>query len=317
MQVAAAMASSGGYGAEAAPVAAPAEAPAEKTKEELAAMSKDERKAYHESRRKAQTADKEGGAGAKKQLTKAERRAVQEAQRKAIDDKKDTTDENAEMLKELMFQGLSEDQARKVMEELASGNIVDDDGADDEDEEEDLLGSVRRWMGQKAESRADSDLLRDFNLTVRFQGHVDSTPPDHLSAILHVLAGDACAACDMSAAKLPPNTIAKQATPMMQKWSYIIEQLYGKIGDAIEAIDAVVNSINKGVEDIASKAPEANRNSAVVGLLMALREGVDGLEDDDLLTGVRRFEPKSVVMEKFIEFLEDAVDDDEDDEDDD
>merc|ERR1712086_712699 len=121
----------------------------------------------------------------------------------------------------------------------------------------------------------------------------------------------------MSAAKLPPNTIAKQATPMMQKWSYIIEQLYGKIGDAIEAIDAVVNSINKGVEDIASKAPEANRNSAVVGLLMALREGVDGLEDDDLLTGVRRFEPKSVVMEKFIEFLEDAVDDDEDDEDDD
>jgi len=46
---------------------------------------------------------------------------------------------------------------------------------------------------------------------------------------------------------------------------------------------------------------------------MALRDSTDDIEDEDLLTGCKRLDPMTKVMEKFIEFLEDELEDSDED----
>merc|ERR1712137_949442 len=98
------------------------------------------------------------------------------------------------MFKELKLQGLTEEQARTVMKELAESDANKEAAVaevSDDDEPEDLLGCVRSWMKAQPEKIPD-DALRDFNLKVRFQGHVDSTPPDHLRSMVRILVDEAC-----------------------------------------------------------------------------------------------------------------------------
>jgi len=289
-----------------------ADPPQELSAEELAKMSKDERKAYHMARRSAEVEAKKGqdgqAAGAKQQMSKAQRRAVQEAQRKAKEDKLQTDGGYDELLKDLKLQGLTEDQAREVIAEMARHETVEDDD-DDDGEVEDFDGSVRRWMQEQ--DVVSKDALRDFNMKVRFQGHVDTTPPDHLHAILLCLAEQACREVDLSTPKLQPTVVAKKAAPIIAKWAPLLEPLYEKIDDVLVAADVVVRAVSEGAS-VQSEVGEAGHAYGVVGCLMALRD-IDMIEDEDLLTGCKRLEPKSLVMDKFVEFLEEELEDEEDD----
>mmetsp|Transcript_91220 Transcript_91220/g.247392 ORF Transcript_91220/g.247392 Transcript_91220/m.247392 type:complete len:308 (+) Transcript_91220:79-1002(+) len=291
--------------------------PAELSPEELAKLSKEERKAYHQARRAAQTTQAVEKPAAP--LTKAQRRAIQDAQRKAKDDVKNASMGNEEMLKELKMQGLSEDQARNVMAELLAGNTVADVDDDDEDADpEDLLGSVRRWICEQKNEQITKDSIRDFNMKVRFQGHVDSTPPDHLRCILRVVVQEACAGCDLAAPKLQPGAVAKRVQPCVERWAPLLEVLFGKIDDVLEGADTVIHGIEEGIEACQAEAdvPAAGLACGVVGSLMAVRE-IDMIEDEDLLAGCRRSSTAGKVMEKFIEFLEEALEDEDEDEEDD
>jgi len=223
------------------------------------------------------------------------------------------------MLKELKMQGLSEDQARNVMAELLAGNTVADVDDDDEDADpEDLLGSVRRWICEQKNEQITKDSIRDFNMKVRFQGHVDSTPPDHLRCILRVVVQEACAGCDLAAPKLQPGAVAKRVQPCVERWAPLLEVLFGKIDDVLEGADTVIHGIEEGIEACQAEAdvPAAGLACGVVGSLMAVRE-IDMIEDEDLLAGCRRSSTAGKVMEKFIEFLEEALEDEDEDEEDD
>lgn len=285
----------------------PAEAPAELTPDQLKKLSKEERKAYHEAKRAAEAKGKPAAAPAK-QMTKAERRQIQETQRKLKDDSKQAGKDNDELFAELKLQGLSEDQAREVMNEMLKGEDMEEDN-DDEPDEEDLLSSVRRWMSEQ-DAKVTKGLLSDFNLKVRFQGHVDSTPPDHINCVLRLVFEEACAGCDLTSSKLQPTAVQKKAAPLLERWLPVLEPLYAKIDDIIVATDAVCKAVQEGVK------AEAGQDPAVVGCLMALRD-VDLIEDEDLLTGCRRIEPRGQVLDKYIDFLEDAIASDDDDEDED
>jgi len=293
--------------AQPATTSSPAEAPAELTPEQLKKLSKDERKAYHEAKRAAEAKAKPAAAPAK-QMTKAERRQIQEAQRKLKDDSKQAGKDNEELFAELKMQGLSEDQAREVMNEMLKEEDVEADN-DDEPDEEDLMSSVRRWMSEQ-DAKVTKGLLSDFNLKVRFQGHVETTPPDHLNCLLRLVFEEACAGCDLTSSKLQPTAVQKKAAPLLERWLPILEPMHGKIDDVIVATDAVCKAVQEGVR------AEAGHDPAVVGCLMALRD-VDLIEDEDLLTGCRRIEPRGQVLDKYIDFLEDAIASDDDDEDDD
>lgn len=290
--------------------------PAELSAEELGRLSKQERTAYFNARRAAGLLGK-GTAREEqaqpKQLTKAERRQMQEAQRKAKDEKKEASVDNEELLKELKLQGLSEDQAKEVAAEMLR---TDQEAAQEEEEDdeapEDLLSSVRKWMSEQDE--VPRDALHEFNMKVRFQGHVDSTPPDHIAAVLEVLMQEACSGCDLAAPKLQPTDVAKKAEPLVARWAPLLEPLYGKISDPVEAADIVLRSVQEGVA-ARGEVPKTGLACGVVGFLMALRE-IDMIEDEDLLTGCKRSEPRSKVMDKFIEFLEDELEDEDEEGDD-
>jgi hypothetical protein len=285
----------------------------ESTKElspdELSKLSKQERTAYYKARL---AVAKPKTAAAPKALTKAERRAAQEASRALKAKTNENKNENKELLDELILQGLSEEQAKLVLIEiLEQGDDVEEED-DDDAEVEDLLASVRRWMAEHRADEQRSDLLHDFNMSVRFQGHVDSTPPDHLCAVLQVISETACSS--FTSAKVQPGAVAKAVGPTVEHWAALLEQLYEKISDIMSAVDSVVGGVQQGVLAAGAEAPQESRDAAVVGVLMAIREHVEAIADDDLLTGTRRLEPRTVVLEKFIEFLEEALEEDDDDE---
>jgi len=287
--------------------------PAELSPQELAKLSKEERTAYHKARRSvsfpAEAKESQTLNQKNKQLTKAERRIMQEAQRKAKEDQKTKSGDNEELLKELKLQGLSDEQAKELIAEMQRAEDVEQDGEADDDEPEDLLSTVRKWMAEQ-EGQVHSDILHDFNLKVRFQGHVDTTPPDHILAIIRVIVEETCSQCDLAAPKIQPTAVVKKVEPAIVRWAPLLEPLYGKIADPLTGADVVLRGVREGVETLAD-VPEAGRSCAVVGCLMAIRE-IEMIEDEDLLTGCRRAEPKSRVMDKFIEFLEDELEDDED-----
>lgn len=291
------------------PVSTEAAVPKELSPEELSKLSKQERTAYYKARL---AVAKPKTAAAPKALTKAERRAAQEASRLKKAEKNVNESENKELLEELKLQGLSEEQARLVMAEILEqdGELEEED--DDDAEVEDLLASVRRWMGEHRADEQRTDLLHDFNMSVRFQGHVDSTPPDHLCAVLQVVSETACNS--FTSAKVQPGAVAKAVGSTVEHWSPLVEQIYEKISDIMTAVDAVVGGVQQGVQAAGAEAPQESRDAAVVGVLMAIREHVEAIADDDLLTGTRRLEPRTVVLEKFIEFLEEALEEDDDDE---
>mmetsp|Transcript_26224 Transcript_26224/g.54818 ORF Transcript_26224/g.54818 Transcript_26224/m.54818 type:complete len:342 (-) Transcript_26224:60-1085(-) len=289
--------------------------------EQLAKLSKEERKAYHEARR----AQAKGQAKAepKKQLTKAERRQIQEEQRKVKEASKDDGKEDDKLLADLKLQGLSEDQARAVMLEMRKNVELDDDEFD-EDGVEDFPTSVRRWMNEQPQTLGE-DPMRDFNMQVRFQGHVDTTPTDHLGCLLSILFEEACSTCISEAAaskkKLQPMAIAKKLEKPLTRWAPLLKALYRKIseigdeiGDPFQAADVVCSSSQTaaGSAATATSAKEAEGAIAMVGCLVGLREA-DLVEDDELLQGCRRMpfdNERPIVLEKFMEDLDDEDEDD-------
>jgi len=281
----------------------------EKTKEEVAKMSKEDRGKYYAHKMAHEKAS--GGGGGKQKMTKEEMRKLQEAQRKVKEDKANASKDSDTLLEELKLQGLTEEQAREMAKAMHRGDAEDEDEEDDDEGADDLLGSVRRWMSEQTEVSDNS--VNDFNLKVRFQGHVDSTPPDHLGAILNVLVEQMCVVCDLSAPKLNPQTVCKAFLPPLQKWAPLLRSLIETI-DVLEAVNVIVQTLSKalsGAEKVADK------DSSLVGCLMAVREIDDLVEDEDLVIGCKSVEPTTVVMDKFIEFLDEDDDDDDDDDDED
>jgi len=204
------------------------------------------------------------------------------------------------------LQGLSQEDAIEVMkQEAMAAEELDAEEAQSDDEPDDLQSTVKKYLGSVVEVAEDSkDAVHDFNLKVRFQGHVESTPPDHLACLLELLFGDAVGAVNLDDAKLKPNAVAKAAAPVLEKWTPLLEGLYSKI-DVMEAADLVVQMAHK----VPTGKPAAV--VAAVGCLMAVQE-IDIMEDSDLQTACKRLEPRSKVLEGFIEFLNDDDSSDED-----
>merc|ERR1712125_213480 len=131
------------------------------------------------------------------------------------DDAKRKEDNVNEILVQLGLQGLASDQAKEVLAAMRQAEAAEDeDDASDEDTQEDksLLASVRRWMSEYGQADFGDETLRDFNLKVRFQGHVNTTPPDHLRCMVRILVEEACTACNLADVK-QPTPVSKALQP--------------------------------------------------------------------------------------------------------
>eukprot|EP00440_Ansanella_granifera_P011896 gb/GFBE01012928.1/.p1 GENE.gb/GFBE01012928.1/~~gb/GFBE01012928.1/.p1 ORF type:complete len:341 (+),score=92.95 gb/GFBE01012928.1/:1-1023(+) len=288
---------------------APPEAFSEKTKEELAAMSKEERTAYHKAKLAAAKAKAQDSA--EPAMSKAEKRTQarekQEADRRRKEEATHADSDDRELLAQLKLQGLTDDQAKEFLAQMKESKVTDDADSDDDDAAENLVDSVRAWMSHQGETKIDSEALRDFNLKVRFQGFVETTPPDHLGAMLEVIASQACAGSDLLSKQ--PAAVADHVRSTMSRWTFMLDQLYSKC-DALKAADIVVSSVRAGVAQSAkSDTSDLAKDCALVGILMALRDEVDAVTDEDLLTGCSRLDSDSKVVQGFMDHLEEADED--------
>jgi hypothetical protein len=301
--------------ANAAPAAAAPEQVPEKTKDELASMTKAERTAYHKARMAVATAKPKAAAndGLSKADIRAQARTKQEEDRARKENAQNKAGADAEALEELKLQGLTEGTAREVLTQMrseAASAVVEDPDEDDDDEDTSLLGCVRTWMAEQDGQTIDGDSVRDFNLKVRFQGHVESTPPDHLGATLQVIAAKCFTEMELASVK-QPQVVAKKVQPTVAKWAPLLETFYTKC-DCLVAAEILVASPREGVAD--ASMSEAARDCVLVGFLMAIRDELEPVDDEDLLTACRKLNSSTKVMQGFIEFLEDQGSDEDDDE---
>merc|ERR1712110_1350513 len=131
---------------------------------------------------------------------------------------------------------------------------------------------------------------------VRFQGHVDSTPPDHLGAMLHVAAMNSFTEFKLDSLKQPA-AVQKKVEPVISKWAFLLSEFYGKC-DCLEGADIVVASLRAGIASAAdTSVSDATRDCVLVGFLMAIREKVEVLEDQDLLTACRKLGSMTKVLQ--------------------
>jgi len=164
-----------------------------------------------------------------------------------------------------------------------SHNIETDDGMG-------LYSSISRWMAtQDGASTTSAEDLHDWLIS---QGHIHAKLPEKLSVVVQAATKEACAVCDFETGKLQPKVVASQVQPTMQKWQPLIEQLHDKVGDEVVATKAVVCAV------------QMIKDSAMVGILLCLRELVDGIDDCDLALACRSLPNHCLSLEQFIKWLE-------------
>merc|ERR1711862_688604 len=131
-----------------------------------------------------------------------------------------------------------------------------------------------------------------------------------MRCLLQIMCVQTCKECGLAAPKVQPGAVAKKMAPVLERWAPLLEPLYNKIGDVMTASDAVVEAVQAATSSLEG-VPEAAQAIGLVGCLMAIRE-IDMIEDEDLLTGCKRLEARSKVLDKFCEHLEDELEEDDD-----
>jgi hypothetical protein len=280
----------------------------EKSPEDLATLSKAERTAYHQSRLQAENSQAKVGSKAERRFQAHEK---QERDRRKKHDIARKAEDDEEALVALKAQGLSEENARTLLAQLeeveaqkihsSGATPLDQDG--DVEDDESLIDSVRKWMAEHREIASDDNSLRDFNLKVRFQGHTATTPPDHLAAVMQVLAWQCCMELDHAQPLKQPSDMAQVAAPMLARWTLIVGELYNRC-DVLDVYDTLAPSLCDGITDALGEIAEDARDVALVGMLMAIRDAFDYMSDEDIVAACHQLDSDSPVLQKFIEFLQ-------------
>merc|ERR1711972_500205 len=132
--------------------------------------------------------------------------------------------------------------------------------------------------------------------------------------LVSAIVSHVCNSCDLTDVKLQPIKVAQAATPSVARMKLVIEELFTLAADPESAIDIVISNVQRGTSHSwPAEAPVANKDCAIVGFLLAFKN-VDEVAQN-LLGGCQRIELRSIVLEKFIEFLVDEEDSEEEEED--
>eukprot|EP00929_Paragymnodinium_shiwhaense_P108001 TRINITY_DN74334_c0_g1_i1.p1 TRINITY_DN74334_c0_g1~~TRINITY_DN74334_c0_g1_i1.p1 ORF type:complete len:410 (-),score=111.39 TRINITY_DN74334_c0_g1_i1:162-1391(-) len=164
---------------------------------------------------------------------------------------------------------------------------------------------VRQWMQARTDEDSISDLLGDFESTMKSHDFRMSTS-EQLAAVVEVLVAETAAECNIASEKMQPKTFSDKASSAVTKWSSLIDDLYVKAGGPAGLL-AIIAGARKAVADIF--AVDGGKESVVIGMLLCLRDSIDNIIDDDILEGCKKLASPGVAMQKFIQFLEEDSDD--------
>lgn len=180
------------------------------------------------------------------------------------------------------------------------------------DQADDLLNCVRCWVTSSEASHDDLN-FDDFMTHMTKHGFPKLAPLDYLERLARVVSCMVSKDFTKANTRLQPIDVAHVATPIAEKCSTLIEQLFGLAGDASAAIDVVIKSVTESVAvALPAERFEEKGDCVILGLLIGLKS--ISCISDGLLQGCRRIEGRTAAWDKFMDFLEEEEDEDEEEE---
>jgi translation initiation factor 2 beta subunit (eIF-2beta)/eIF-5 len=168
---------------------------------------------------------------------------------------------------------------------------------------------IRQWMQDHKNESISSESVHDFDCAIK-SFDFRALPSRQLADLIEIMVDDTIAEYDLNTDKLQPVMVSEKASPFVERWSPLIDNLYSKIDDAQEAIDIIISSLKKAIVGITPPSEDTNE-TLLIGCLLSLR-GVDAVGDEDVLAGCCKIKVQSKAMKQFIKFLKSNDTDDED-----
>jgi len=170
------------------------------------------------------------------------------------------------------------------------GTVLDAEVAMNSSDAEDCHDPVRRWMND----------------------HRDESPTDQLAAVIEIVADEASKECTSALEKIQPVLVSTKASPFVQKWSFVISDLCAELGSDRAFMDVITTSVGKAAAGHLATCTEQTKETIVIGVLLCLRNNIDAVTDNEILSSCKRLLSCGVAMNEFIKFLESGSDDDSD-----
>lgn len=165
----------------------------------------------------------------------------------------------------------------------------------------DLGGFLRHWMTTFVAN--DRTRVDELLAEVTMEGFTDLTPSDHLGAVVYALASNVCCLPVIGTTRLQPVSVAQESHQIIGPWAGIVDQLVSMVEDDELAVDVAVCKVREAVAcALPADILATSGDCVVVGVLLALRvaHGVA----KGLLRACRRLEVRTLVMSRFVDFLE-------------
>lgn len=166
-------------------------------------------------------------------------------------------------------------------------------------------------MKDHGDAGASHELLVDFGAVTN-----SADFPAQLTAVVDVVASLVGAECSINGQKLQPITVAKKATPLVEKWSGLISYLHARMGGKRAGVDVMISSVKAAVAGLlapdAATGQRAAKESIFFGLLLSLREHIDTVTDDDLRESCSELLEDSKAKKMFVAYLQESDDEEAD-----
>jgi len=165
--------------------------------------------------------------------------------------------------------------------------------------------AMAEWMAEQNDDKQEAvGLVEKFSSWYQSLSHDQTAPLDQFRDVVSALAVRARAAFGPSMQHSQPFVLAGQAKTIFAKWQLLLQTLFAEIGDASQATIAAVAVVQEIVES-GSRAT-VGTDLAMLGIVIALRDSIDGIGDEEIRLGCQRLPSRSRAVEKFIHFLTDS-----------
>lgn len=162
-------------------------------------------------------------------------------------------------------------------------------------------------MTMDTEVRAtNSSSTKFFHSTVEswVDDHKSTPLDDQLSGVIQIVADEVVKESTSTEHKLQPVLVSKMASSVVQKWSSVITDICNKFDSSLALMDIITVSIVKAAAGHLITCTERTKETIVIGVLLCLRDHIDAITDDGILSGCRRLPSCGEAMRKFMQFLE-------------
>merc|ERR1711953_1056934 len=134
--------------------------------------------------------------------------------------------------------------------------------------------------------------------------HKTEPPIDQLAAVIEVMAVEASKECTSTSENIQPKMVSELVSTAVQKWSSVITDLCDKLSSSHAFMGVITSSVMKVAAGHLPTCTERTQETIAIGILLCLRDNIDPIADNDILSGCKKLPACGVAMKAFIKFLD-------------